>query len=76
MPQLLTPVQQAAIVDGFKIKATQSGLKRGSKAYRTMHFDYFYGAIMTLIAVGFTAPPVWTLDIMSSRDISDEGKPI
>jgi hypothetical protein len=72
------PTQEALdeIIEGFRRKASQAAIKKGSKAYRTMHFDYFYGSMMTLQALGFNSPPIWTLNLMSSRDISDDGRPI
>lgn len=64
------------IAAAFKQKAAQSGIMQGSKTYRNMHFDYFYGAIQALDALGYACPSIWALNLMSSRDISDDGKPI
>ena len=66
----MTKTQRAEIVRHFAERAKNFGLKPGTKRYLDAQAMFFCGAMAAAHHVaGEQVDPVWTISIMSGRDI-------
>lgn len=70
----LTKEQKQTIEKDFESAMKSLGHTPRSKTYRKFHGLYFSGASKALEAIGYAIPPIWTICLMTGRDIIEESK--